>query len=284
MRRLSIRTEDNINLKGFLFKSNNQTNKCILFVPGLEGNFIECDFIDSLAEIFTNNNYDFLCSHLRSSMQMFNSQPKLGEKYPILTGAAFEKFTDCVLDINAWLDEVINLGYTEIYIVSHSYGSNKMIYYLNKTHRYDEYINKIIFISPIDCVGRNRKRHNYNELIEKAKESVNSGNGSDLMFCGFFYQTYENFLDFMTNPDIDNFPIFSLGSKPFNDYNNINIPKVLVYGELENKYIQIIDDLINNKIINSSIAVVKGANHNYIESEDELAKKVFNLIEGEKND
>ena len=110
MRRLSVRTTDNINLKGFLFTSNKKSKKCVLFIPGLEGNYIECDFIDSLAEVFVNDNYDFLCSHLRSSMQMFNSQPRIGEKYPVLTGAAFEKFSDCIMDINVWFDELLSLG------------------------------------------------------------------------------------------------------------------------------------------------------------------------------
>lgn len=281
MRRLSIRTEDNINLKGFLFTSKIKTKKCVLFIPGLEGNYIECDFIDLLAEVFTNNNYDFLCSHIRSSMQMFNSQPRLGEKYPILTGAAFEKFTDCTLDINAWMDELVSLGYSEIYVVSHSYGSNKMIYYLNRVHKYDNYLKKIVLISPIDCVGRNRKRHNYTELINTAQKNIREENGKQLMFCGFFYQTYENFIDFMTNPSVDNFPIFSLGSKNFNEFNNIKIPKILVYGEQEHKYVEIINDLIDRKIINSSLYVVKGANHNYIGSEKELSKDVFKLMGSE---
>lgn len=281
MRRLSIRTEDNINLKGFLFTSKVKTKKCVLFIPGLEGNYIECDFIDLLAEVFVDNNYDFLCSHIRSSMQMFNSQPRLGEKYPILTGATFEKFTDCTLDINAWIDELIALGYLDIYVVSHSYGSNKMIYYLNKVHKYDNYLKKIVLISPIDCVGRNRKRHNYTESINTAQKNIQEGNGKQLMFCGFFYQTYENFIDFMTNPSVDNFPVFSLGSKKFNDFNNIKIPKILVYGEQEHRYVEIINDLIDRKIINSSLYVVKGANHNYIGSEQELAKAVFKLMESD---
>lgn len=281
MKRLSIRTEDNINLKGFLFTSKIKTKKCVLFVPGLEGNFIECDFIDSLAKIFVDNNYDFLCSHIRSSMQMFNSQPRLGEKYPILTGAAFEKFTDCTLDINAWMDELTVLGYSDIYVVSHSYGSNKMIYYLNRVHKYDNYLKKIILISPIDCVGRNKKRHNYTELINTSQKNIQEGRGKQLMFCGFFYQTYENFMDFMTNPLVDNFPIFSLGNKAFNEFNNIKLPKVLVYGEQEQKYVEIINDLIDRKIINSSLYVVKGANHNYIGSEQELANVVFKLMESD---
>lgn len=281
MRRLSVRTTDNINLKGFLFTSNKKPKKCVLFIPGLEGNYIECDFIDSLAEVFVNDNYDFLCSHLRSSMQMFNSQPRLGEKYPILTGAAFEKFSDCIMDINVWLDELLSLGYSDIYVVSHSYGSNKMIYYLNRVHKYDNYLKKVILISPIDCVGRNKKRHNYVELMNVAKQNVQNGNGKQLMFCGFFYQTYENFIDFMTNPSVDNFPIFSLGDKEFNDFNSITIPKTLVYGEQEHKYIEIINNLISKKKINSSLYVIKGANHNYIGSEQELAKGVFKLVEGD---
>ena len=50
-----------------------------------------------------------------------------------------------------------------------------MIYYLNRVHKYDNYLKKVILISPIDCVGRNKKRHNYVELMNGAKQNVQNG-------------------------------------------------------------------------------------------------------------
>lgn len=278
--RLSVRTPDNINLKGFLFKSNDKNDKCILFIPGLEGNYIECDFIDEIKDISNNLNYDFLCSHIRSSMQIFNSQPLPNEKYPTMTGSTFEKFSDCIYDICTWLDLLQQFKYKEIIIISHSYGSNKIIYFLNKIKKYNHFIKQIILLSPIDCVGRTKKRHNYDELVETAKQAVSIGNGNKLILSGFFYQTCSSFLNFLTDVEVDNFPLFANGEKPFDFLNNITIPCCLVYGEEERKYISIIKELQASDIIKPPLFIVKNANHNYIGSNGNLALMIKNILIG----
>ena len=278
--RLSVRTSDNINLKGFLFKSNEKNDKCILFIPGLEGNYIECDFIDEIQDISNKLNYDFLCSHIRSSMQIFNSQPLPNEKYPTMTGSTFEKFSDCVYDISTWIDFLQQLNYKEIIIISHSYGSNKMIYFLNKIKKYNHFIKQVILLSPIDCIGRTKKRHNYDELVETAKNAVLNNNGDKLLLSGFFYQSCSSFLDFLTDPEVDNFPLFANGEKDFVFLNNITIPCCLVYGEEEKKYISIIKDLQLRNIIKPSLFIVQNANHNYIGSNGNLATTIKNILLG----
>ena len=151
---------------------------------------------------------------------------------------------------------------------------------MNKIKKYNHFIKQIILLSPIDCVGRTKKRHNYDELAETAKQAVSIGNGNKLILSGFFYQTCSSFLNFLTDVEVDNFPLFANGEKPFDFLNNITIPCCLVYGEEERKYISIIKELQASDIIKPPLFIVKNANHNYIGSNGNLALMIKNILIG----
>lgn len=63
-------TKQNIKLFGCLENNNNNNNKkCILYIPGLAGNFFESVFPREISEESINNGYDFLYSHNQGSFQ-----------------------------------------------------------------------------------------------------------------------------------------------------------------------------------------------------------------------
>ena len=48
------------------------------------------------------------------------------------SGAALEIFEDCVLDIDAWIRYVLDLGYRRIVLQGHSLGTEKVVYYMSR--------------------------------------------------------------------------------------------------------------------------------------------------------
>src|SRR5262245_41486981 len=44
-------------------------------------------------------------------------------------GAAYERISDCVLDVGAWVDWLVGRGFSRIVLVGHSMGSVKSIYW-----------------------------------------------------------------------------------------------------------------------------------------------------------
>ena len=47
-------------------------------------------------------------------------------------GAIYEKFRDCVFDINGWIKFLEKIDYEEIVVLYHSLVCNKIVYYLNQ--------------------------------------------------------------------------------------------------------------------------------------------------------
>ena len=124
-RYIEVKTKQNIFLNGFYAKSDNKA--CVLFMPGLAGNFMESKFARILGQECVSHKVDFLFTHNQGSFQIM-SFPYLkddGKFSNIMKGAAYEHFEDCVYDLDAWFDFVKD--YEEVYLIAHSLGCNKVV-------------------------------------------------------------------------------------------------------------------------------------------------------------
>ena len=63
-------------------------------------------------------------------------------------GCTYELFNNCLEDLQAYIDWAKSEGYKHIILGGHSYGANKVVYYLSKNQ--NEKIDKYILISPTD--------------------------------------------------------------------------------------------------------------------------------------
>lgn len=72
-----INSIDDIEQVGILYAPNNITNKIVIHVHGLNGNFYENKFLDTLAETYTNKNYAFLTFNNRGARIIFQSSRKV---------------------------------------------------------------------------------------------------------------------------------------------------------------------------------------------------------------
>ena len=91
-----INSIDGIEQVGILYAPNIFTNKIVIHVHGLNGNFYENKFLDTLAETYTNKNYAFLTFNNRG--KDYISEFQKGET-SIIIGGSLERFKDCLLDI-----------------------------------------------------------------------------------------------------------------------------------------------------------------------------------------
>ena len=81
-----------------------------------------------MVKTYTNRGYTFLTFNNRGT----NFVPELLKKdgYEVI-GGCYERFIDCILDINGAIKYVKEKGFTEIVLKGHSYGCNKVVYYYN---------------------------------------------------------------------------------------------------------------------------------------------------------
>src|SRR5208283_2893720 len=94
-------TSDRIRLCGFLSRPKQRTDKMVIHLHGLQGNFYGSTYINALSETFTKKGFNFLSIEQHGSYTIKGTKRGRSNKAKrILLGGALERFEDCVYDID----------------------------------------------------------------------------------------------------------------------------------------------------------------------------------------
>ncbi|MFA6416271.1 MAG: alpha/beta fold hydrolase [Candidatus Paceibacterota bacterium] len=175
-----IKTKDDLELVGLLYEPENSTNKVLVHVHGMAGNFYENKFLDFIAETLTANGVAFFTFNNRGTEFIKDMCKVDGEKRDIVRlGDTYEKFEDCILDIGAAIDFVEQKGFKVVHLSGHSLAGPKVAYYTAKAG--DKRVVSVIFLSPADMVGLSRNDKNFERDIATAKKMIAEGHGKEIM-------------------------------------------------------------------------------------------------------
>jgi len=279
-----IRSVDGIEQPGILYSPDNGTDKIIIHVHGLNGNFYENIFLDTLAKVYTANNYAFLTFNNRgkdfiSELYSFNG--------PVVIGGSLERFKDCILDIDGVVNWIKEKGYKEIVLEGHSYGCNKVVYYYN--HKKNNDIKKIVLLAPCDIPAEGKKflsKEEYDKAKEDATKFVNEGKENELIDFSVMVNgkiaagTY--YYDFLPG-GVNDFIRYRDGAEGKSEVlNNIDIPTLIVFGDADEcvltEPIEVVKKYLINNIKDCNIQVINGANHSYTDRYNELGEIIKNNI------
>jgi alpha-beta hydrolase superfamily lysophospholipase len=133
-----IITKDGIRLEGLSWVPKKPSKKALVFVHGLTDNFYgDYEIFDALAKkfnkigvglaSFNNRGHDIVTGVLKK-----DKRKKRGFK-SLTLGAAFEKFEDCIFDIEAGVRFLKEKGFRKIIVAGISTGANKTAYYFSKS-------------------------------------------------------------------------------------------------------------------------------------------------------
>ena len=269
---------DGIQLPGLLYTPDIPTNKIVIHIHGMSGNFYEDEFNDNLARVYTNNGYAFLPFNNRG-MNYITEMHKENEF--VIKGSSYELFEDCVLDIEGIVNWVKERGYNHIVLEGHSYGCNKAVYYY--TQKQDESVKMIVLLAPCDIPKEveNYTGKDYQTCISKAKELMENGKEEELIdFCVFVngkISAKTFYTDLLYNRTCDFFRYREReGKSPI--LNRIKIPVFIPFGDKDECVLtQPIEDVIyylQNNLKNCDIKVIKDADHAYTGKYDELEKAI----------
>ena len=280
-----INSIDGIEQPGILSIPDVDTNKIVIHVHGLNGNFYENRFLDILAATYTNKNYAFLTFNNRG--RDFITELLKGDD-AIIIGGSLERFKDCILDIEGVINWAKAKGYKEIILEGHSYGCNKVLYYYN--HKKDKSIKKIVLLAPCDIPSEGKKFLNVEEY-EKAKmeatELVNQGKETELIDFSVMANgkiaagTY--YYDFLPGGEND-FIRYSEGKKAKSKVlNSIDVPVLVIFGSSDEcvliETIDTVEGYLRNNINDCNIQIIEGANHSYENKYQELGEAINNNFE-----
>ena len=271
-----INSIDNIEQPGILFSPEQATDKVVVHVHGLNGNFYENRFIDDLAKAYTDNNYAFLTFNNRG--RDFITELLKGDSYTII-GGSLERFIDCLLDIEGVINWVKQRGYKEIILEGHSYGCNKVLYYYQ--HKKDNSIKKIVLLAPCDIPKESIKflsEAEYEKARLEATRLVQEGKENELIDFSVMANgkiaagTY--YYDFLPGGEND---FIRYGEKNNNlVLESIDIPTLVIFGDIDEcvltEPIDVVINYLTNNLKECKIEVIKDASHLFSKKEKELYK------------
>lgn len=133
--RLLIATaEDGVKLSGLLMQpaKSSDTDLLVIWIHTRQLNFAEPEYVE-IGRRTAQAGVSFLTVNTRG--HGFGSWSRGGQE-PVLGGSAWEVFTDCVYDLDAWLDQSRELGFDRVVLCGHGFGGAKSLHYLAQTeHR-----------------------------------------------------------------------------------------------------------------------------------------------------
>lgn len=279
-----INSTDGIQMPGILYTPDKTSKKIVIHVHGLNGNFYENNFLDSVSKSYTDKGFAFLTFNNRG--REFITELWKGKECVVI-GGSLERFKDCILDIEGVVNYAKEKGYKEIILEGHSYGCNKVLYYYNKKN--DECIKKIVLLAPCDIPSEGKKFLSEKEYEIAKKEStrlVNEGKERELIDFSVMANgkiaagTYYN--DFLPEGENDFIRYRDGKDEKSEVLNKISIPILVVFGDVDEcvltQDIETVKKYLNNNIKDCNIQIIKGADHSYTHKYEELGEIIKNNI------
>lgn len=279
---VKITTPDNIQLFGLFTESKNK-GTILINIHGTAAGFyieeFEEFFVNTLppkgiATLFTNNRGNFVLESWQK------------------TGAAAEKFEDCLIDIDTWIEFALEKGYSRIILQGHSLGTEKVVYYMEK----GKYRNKVIAVILLGFSDSYGMQHKFlderdKDLMSEAKELIAKGKGEQfltgewLSHAGVLPQNAESFINFFSqNSELSKtFPLRN--GKDLKYFQNISVPILGVISDGKEhtvistkKAIQLLQD----ENPNTTVHQIKGTDHDFTGKQEELVDIVLKFLHKHK--
>jgi alpha-beta hydrolase superfamily lysophospholipase len=301
---LSFLATDKVKLPGLLFEPDQPTKKVAVWLHGMgdSGVFYKATLINSLATGVNARGITLLAfnnrgAHDSKSLSIVDEQLSEEDRH-YQGGTHYEKIADCVYDIDGAVALLKDRGYSELYLLGHSTGANKICAYHERV-KHNPFI-KYVLAGPGDDVGTSfnslgAKR--FWQALKYAAKATDAGKGSQAMpkYTGMAPFSAQSTWD-MLNPDgsYNTFPFYEatterLGKKRlFDEYQKINLPTLVIFGE-EDEYAYTAGNAAkalglfmkytsNAMLKQTDFALVPAADHSFHGAEEVFTKQVADWL------
>lgn len=278
---VEVNTSDNIPLQGFLAESPNKET-IIINIHGTGSSFYSEGFEKYFVEILPNKNISVLFTNNRGSYIM---------AWQNKGGAAMEKFEDCLTDIDTWVEFARNKGYKNIVLQGHSFGTNKVIYYMNNG-AFKDLISAIILLGFSDSYGvqinfLSKTNLKNEDLLKEATMLIVEGKEKQFLTtfwnsrAGVMPQSALTYLNmFSENSELSkNFPLRKRNK--LQRFSKIKVPILAIIGSKDNWTILPPSEAIKllekeNKLVEAHI--IPNTKHSFDGKEKEVVALVYSFI------
>jgi alpha-beta hydrolase superfamily lysophospholipase len=278
-----IITPNKFLLNGLWFGPEN-SKRTIIFIHGLTGSAfstfkIVSKFISKDTSVLTFSNRG---SSKISKVKRLDNRKKKGSK-SFIAGEAHEIFTDCVDDIQGAINLVNTLGIKEVFLMGHSTGCQKSIYYLSQRGNQKK-IKGVILLSPLSDYAdfvKNIDKKLAEKLQGIAQDLINKNTPHQLMPIDLWPEIHDaqRFLSLYTPNSAEEIFCYAQKGKKPTTFRKVQIPMLVILGEKDNYRDRPISRIVNwfkkmTRAKNMTIEVVKNATHGFERHEIGVSKIV----------
>ena len=178
-RLVSTRAADGVRLDGVVLRPvpGPEGERALVWVHGLTGSFHEPHAL-AIGRYLAGRGHVFVAGDNRGHdvgvhIGTTEGQPRLG-------GGWWELASESGLDVGAWIDFALSLGFARVVLIGHSYGAVKSLWY--QAEKQDPRVEAIVSASGPPRVGRHHRANP--ELLAQAERLVAEGRGQELLPMG----------------------------------------------------------------------------------------------------
>jgi len=277
-----VTTKDKLILHWLIIEGKG-SNKIVINIHGSASNFYEEPFFENMAVTFPKNGFSWLSINTRGNSVLTHTWQK--------TGSAVEKFEDCLLDIDTWIEFVINKGYSTIILQGHSLGTEKIVYYMNKW-KYKAKITWVVLLGFSDSFGCTHKFMNKTnskkELFNESKNLIKEGKWEQFLTTQWYSHAWilpksaESFINqFSENSELAK--AFPFRLKRLDFYSKIKVPILAIISDNDNAEYTTIPikeaaELLKKNNNKTNTVIIPKTNHDFEDKEEELTNIIRDFL------
>lgn len=279
---VKIQTPKKFLLNGLLMNQN-VGNNFYIFIHGLSGSiFSQIELLKKIAgtknSVLTFNNRG---NGIISKIKQVDAKEVLGYKTHNI-GMAHEVFTDCLDDIEGAINYANEMGAKNIFLIGHSTGCQKSIYYLSK--KPNSFVKGAVLLAPMsdfaDTFVFNNKKV-YQKAVAYARKKISLGRQHDLLPSNIWPQIIDaqRFLSLYTPDSQEEIFSYVSGKNPI-ILKKVKKPIFVILAandEYKDRSMNEIADWFGKKMINHNIRIdiIDNALHGFGGHVEEVAKKIL---------
>jgi alpha-beta hydrolase superfamily lysophospholipase len=278
---VQITTPKQYTFKGLLFGSL-KAKKAVIFTHGLAASALSSlEMIAPLAEeqiavlTYNNRGHDVI-----SGMKKIDKRNDKGYRRE-WAGMAFERFTDCIDDIQGAIDFLLSRGFEEIYLAGHSTGCQKTMYFLSNKSK-QRLVKGVILLCPMsDYAGmiKEGEAQKWQKALRYAKRMVQKGQEDKLMPFDITgsYITAQRYLSLYTPDSPEEIFSYATPQKTPTIFQKVETPMLIFLAE-NDKHLYYSAQrtaewfITTNKSAAFRVHIISNANHTFDNQETELIR------------
>lgn len=241
-------TKDNLVHQGIYYEPKKSSGRAILWVHGLASRFYsDVNLIGLFAQACEENGMAFASFNNRghdmvAGMRKVDKEKESGYTHET-RGAAYEKFEESVHDIESCVSFLERRGFSEVIIVGHSSGANKVCYYASTQK--DPRIAGAVLVSPMsDRYHPILPPESFQATQAAMSEKLRQGKGNELIVGAHYFpitpNRWQSLYGEKSSEDVFNYQDSQGALEKFGKIRN---PMLVVFSQLDEHANRPIDEI-----------------------------------------